>query len=141
MFSKSFWVLLIGFLLFPATPSWATSCDTDCGARAEFEYPCPTLRNPGRKCRGRNPAIFTACQNERSGACDDLARQLIAAGRADAGRGQCIESSLSSAVSGSVCAYCVVSSIVSGGSTVIFCSATACILAAQDLVHARDNCL
>lgn len=140
MLSKGFWFFLLA-LLFVPTESWATSCDTDCGARSEFEYPCPTFRNPGRKCHGRNPAIFTACENERSGGCDSLARDLIAAGRADAGRGECIESSLASAISGSICVACVVSSLADGGAHAVVCSVAGCILAGKDLVNTRDTCL
>lgn len=54
------------------TPVLATDCDTDCGAKARFTYPCPTLRNPGRKCTGKNPIIYGACETERAIACDNF---------------------------------------------------------------------
>lgn len=44
-------------------------CDTDCGAAASFRYPCPTFRNPGRKCTGKNHVKYAACEADKAVAC------------------------------------------------------------------------
>ncbi len=59
------------------TQALATDCNTDCGAKARFTYPCPTLRNPGRKCTGKNPVIYGACEVERAVACDNFLTQEL----------------------------------------------------------------
>ena len=45
------------------------SCNTDCGKVASFTYPCPTPLNLGRKCKGRDPATYTACESTKAVAC------------------------------------------------------------------------
>jgi len=49
-------------------------CDSDCQAEAKFEYPCPTISHPGRKCTGINPLKLSACEAARGADC--LRRKL-----------------------------------------------------------------
>jgi hypothetical protein len=128
-------------LALPNAAAYATSCDTDCGAKAEFRYPCPTPLDPGRKCTGRNPEIFSLCETEKAGACEDLARQLIAAGRADATKGACIEDTLTALLPTSICVTCIVSSIMDPSGLSVFCSLASCYFAGSALARARDTCL
>ncbi len=50
--------------------AWGYSCDSDCGAEAAFRYPCPTFGNPGRKCTGKNPAKYAACEADKAVSCE-----------------------------------------------------------------------
>ncbi len=47
----------------------AVDCYTDCGAVARVSYPCPTFRNPHRRCDGRDPAVFGACETAKEAEC------------------------------------------------------------------------
>lgn len=47
----------------------AYSCDADCGEAAKFRYPCPTFRNPGRKCDGKNHVKYAACEADKAVSC------------------------------------------------------------------------
>lgn len=47
----------------------AYDCNSDCGKAAEFRYPCPTFGNPGRKCKGREPIEFAACETVKVSSC------------------------------------------------------------------------
>lgn len=66
--SFSFFLTLVG----AATPALAYDCYTDCGAAAEFRFPCPTIRNPRRTCTGRDPGTFAACEGAKAAACQVL---------------------------------------------------------------------
>jgi len=45
-------------------------CSTDCARKASFRYPCPTVRNPGRKCEGREPTTYLACETTKKTSCE-----------------------------------------------------------------------
>lgn len=47
----------------------AVDCFTDCGKVASFSYPCPSARNPRRRCEGRDPATYGACTAAKEAAC------------------------------------------------------------------------
>ena len=74
--AKKFWVVSLslvmvigaGILVQPYRAN-AQTCDTDCKEEAKFEYPCPTPRNLGRKCKGINPARLAACEVGKQADC------------------------------------------------------------------------
>lgn len=47
----------------------AYDCDSDCYGVARFRYSCPTFNNPARKCWGRNPVKFAACEADKALSC------------------------------------------------------------------------
>lgn len=53
-----------------AAPAFAYQCDDDCGHIARFRYPCPTFSNPGRKCTGRDPVQYGACETAKAASCE-----------------------------------------------------------------------
>lgn len=61
-------VTLISALAYSSS-ALAVNCNTDCGKAASFSYPCPTFRNPHRRCEGRDPAAYAACTGAKEAAC------------------------------------------------------------------------
>lgn len=66
---KSKKLKLVAALLFIGGAAFGYDCDTDCGRAAQFRYPCPTPTNPGRKCTGKNPAKYVACETDKAASC------------------------------------------------------------------------
>lgn len=62
-------VLLISLLFFNQT-SHAYDCNSDCHEEASYRYPCPTFRNPGRKCGAKNPVKFALCESSKIVSCE-----------------------------------------------------------------------
>ena len=63
-------VLSLGLsFVMPTGTSEAVSCNTNCAKVASFNYLCPTFGNPGRKCKGREPATFTSCETVKAAKC------------------------------------------------------------------------
>lgn len=52
-----------------AGPALADDCATDCGDAASYTYPCPTPRNPHRRCEGRNPVRYASCEVAKAASC------------------------------------------------------------------------
>jgi hypothetical protein len=69
---KGFTLAVSFFLSLVAPKAQAFDCYTDCGTVASFKYPCPTLSNPHRRCTGREPGTFAACQTTKVAACNIL---------------------------------------------------------------------
>jgi hypothetical protein len=57
------------FSLLLSTNAFGYDCNSDCGKAAEFKYPCPTFGNPGRKCKGREPVEYAACETVKLASC------------------------------------------------------------------------
>lgn len=68
--------------LFSASSSYAVDCNTDCGKFASFRYRCPTIRNPGRWCTGRDPAKYSTCETAKQASCRVLRPVLKKLGQA-----------------------------------------------------------
>jgi len=62
-------VILMTALAIPQA-ALAYDCDSDCGKVASFRYPCPTFGNPGRKCTGREPVQYAACETQKAVSCE-----------------------------------------------------------------------
>jgi hypothetical protein len=61
--------LVVAMALSLSSIGYGWDCDSDCGKSARFRYPCPTFGNPGRKCDGRDPATYTACETAKFASC------------------------------------------------------------------------
>ena len=72
---------LLTLIMFVSMEAYAIDCHTNCDRVAEFRYPCPTFSNPGRTCRGVDPATRAACLVTKKAACVTLKKLLAARGR------------------------------------------------------------
>ena len=61
--------VLLALALTVSPQAFSFDCNSDCGKAAEFRYPCPTFGNPGRKCKGREPVEFAACETAKAASC------------------------------------------------------------------------
>jgi hypothetical protein len=59
--------LILGLML--SANAYGFDCNSDCGKAAEFRYPCPTFKNPGRKCKGREPVEYASCETVKLASC------------------------------------------------------------------------
>lgn len=106
---------------FPSADSLAPS---DCNPHKDctFRYPCPTFRNPGRKCTGSNPA----CVAQR-----DVCRRDK--------RAACVLHALRAYIGTAGCASCLASAAGTAGATGVVC-AVQCGMAADTIRNAFSDC-
>ena len=133
--------MCLGFL---SSVAFGYDCNSDCSGGG-YNYPCPSLGNPGQMCRGDLPND-PACLAVKSAACAadqaSLASftSLVSSVRHGQVQQSCAEARLDEVGVGAACIACFVSACVTDGALAPACAMITCLAFNSAFQNAKDKC-